>query len=779
MAQPFKHSAENLQSFFSQAGRGFYVPYYQRNYSWDEENAEKLVTDIFAGIKRTLTKPNNSIFLGTVILHDEKTVSVGTHWDTPNLLTKVSNVVDGQQRITSIAMLACVISHCANGLAAKLNSYLGSAPEFGLLATELENEQPDVREFYSVEIKKHGAQPGLKPLIIRAGDVTANPVSDQWTLNGDTKHFYRSNTSSFLSEFIAGISLGAIKTDERVGSVIEVFLDTIESEIESADLNLATSLLAANSVVDGSLMNFMAYPPNLGNIQVLPSDEQSAFYGGMLLLAACSFLKNACHLVVIECLDLGLAFDMFQSLNATGTPLTAFEVFKPQIVKTWGTGYSTTIKPQVDRIERVFENESTASGKEDLTDKIIVSSALVYNGDIISKKFSDERDWLANTLPQPLSAQSTLFVTCLADQAEYNFHFIRPRRSPKNANTFTMVSYLQTLGLNPVQADATALCLFYLRDAAHQFAHSVLSVFYSKLLRSQGNPTAVAAAAKEFQSICQATAAFFTLWMGASSGRFPDSDYRAMFQSATANISFANGLANQTEAFVKSMFRKALEDQKIYDAGNAVTARQIWIDQAKGTPWYARKAVCKFALFVAAHDAAPDLTPGNEGLFVNGMPNSSNFLNCRSWHSSDYEVIEHVATREQPSAIKFTGHFDASIYPGNHSVVDKIGNLTLLSLPVNSSVYSEWPEKVFYYWSLTTPGSTATGPAGAALMGALGLTSLPPSLSTLVASSNYLSHLAPLAHRGENGGRWDSNFIATRSEHLCRRVFDSLDLWLR
>lgn len=779
MSQSFTHSADSLQSFFSQPGRGFYIPYYQRNYSWDDENAEKLVTDIFSGIKRTLTKTNNSIFLGTVILHDEKNVTVGTHTDTPNLLTKVSNVVDGQQRITSIAMLACVLSHNISNVVAKLKSFEPLAAEFGTLASELDNEQPELREFYSVEIKKNGAQPRLKPLIIRAGDVTSNPVSDQWTLAGAGKNFYRSNTSGFLSEFIDGIPLKDIHADERVDSVLEVFQSQIESEINEADFALANGLFVANGVVDGSLSNFMAYPPNLLNIQTLPSDAQSAFYGGMLLLAACSFLKNSCHLVVIECLDLGLAFDMFQSLNATGTPLTAFEVFKPMIVRAWGSSYSTAIKPEVDRIERVFETESTASGKEELTDKVIVSSALIYNGEVISKKFSDERDWLFDTLPQPPQALAKDFVACIADQAEYCSHFIQPRKSPKNAQTFGLVTYLQGLGLTAQQADMSALCIFFLRDAGHQFAHSVLSVFYAKLLRAQGNTAAVAIAAAEFQSVSKATAAFFTLWMGALQGRFPDSDYRQLFQSATANMSVASGAANQNEAFVKGAFRSALAAHGIYNSANAAAARQLWVDQAKETAWYSRKSVCRFALFIASHDAAPDLAPGSEGLFTNGMPNSANLLNCRAWHASEYEVIEHVATRDQPSTIKFSAHFDQTIYPGNFSVVDKIGNLTLLSVQVNSSVYSEWPDKVYYYWSLTTPSSTAAGPSGAALMAALGLSSIPPGLGALTAASNYLSHLAPLAYRGEQGLKWDAGFIDQRSEHICGRVFDKIDLWLR
>jgi len=784
VAQPFKHDAASLHDFFSQGGRGFYVPYYQRNYSWDEENATKLIGDIFSSIKRTLSKPNNSIFLGTVILHDEKNVVTGVHSDTPNLLTKVANVVDGQQRITSIAILACAIEEQINQIVPKLKALAGSATEFDTLATELTDELPNIRRFYSVEITKTGAQPKLKPKIIRAGDVSANPVSDQWTLGGDINHFYRSNTSSFLSKFIAGIAIDMIPTDERLGSVLEVFREKISEEITGADAGLATGLLSANGLTDGSLSNFMAYPPNWANVHTLPPDEQALYCGGMLLLAVCSFLKNSCHLVVIECLDLGLAFDMFQSLNATGTPLTAFEVFKPQIVKAWGAGYSTAIKPQVDRIEKVFETESNSSDKEELTDKVIVSSALVFNGMERSRRFSEERDWLTDTLDDSLSAgvptQTSIdFVTSIADQADYFLTFIKPRRSPKNSATFGLCNHLLTMGLTPQQADSAALCVFYLKDAGHQFAHAVLSVFYSKLLRAQSNAAAKMAAATEFVAVCEATAAFFTLYMGAQQGRFPDSDYRALFQSTAGNISFANGAANQTAVFVKAAFRQALENQKIYDSANPVAARQIWVDLAKENAWYSRKAVCRFALLVSAHDAAPDLTAGNEGLFTNGMPNCSDLLNCRIWHMSSYEVIEHVATREQPSSIKFAAHFDATIYPGNYSIVDKLGNLTLLSGAVNSSIYSEWPDKVFYYWNLTTPGSTAVGPTGAALAASLGIGSVPPALSALVAASSYLSHLAPLALRGQQGLNWDAAFIARRSEHLCQRVFDKLDTWLR
>jgi hypothetical protein len=779
MAQPFTHSAESLLGFLSQPGRGYYIPYYQRNYSWDDENAEKLVSDIFRGVKRTIQNPNNSIFLGTVILHDETKVLTGVHADTPNLLTKVSNVVDGQQRIVSIGLLACVLSEATTEMAARLRSYAAAGSEFETLARELDNQKVHLQELYSVEIRKTGVQPHLKPLIIRAGDVTSNPVSDQWTLAGTPQDFYKSPSTNFVSEFINGVAVSSISSDDRIGSVVQVFADQVNSEVESVDDGLVRGFLSANSVSGGSLYSFIDYPPGLTVIQALATEEKTAFYGGLMLLAACHFLKNSCHFVVIECQDESIAFDMFQALNATGTPLTAWEVFKPMVVRAFGTSYPTVIKPEVDRIESIFEGESTAGGKEDLTDKVIGSSALIFNGTVISNRFSEERDWLNDTFPPISDPLSIDFVRCLADQAEYREQFIRPRRSHRDSQNFGFVAHLQGLGMKPADADLAALCIFYLRDANHLFAHSVLSVFYAKLLRAQGNTATVANASAEFLSVCKATAAFFTLWMGSLHARHPDADYRKLFQSSTGNISVESGVANQVESFVKSVFRAALEKQSVYSDSDVALSRSTWISKAKNSQWYLKKAVCRFALFTAFHDAAPDLGSGREGLFINGKASSAPFLNCRAWHSSDYEVIEHVATRDKPSKIKFPAHFDQPIYPGNYSVVDRIGNLALLSVPVNSSVYSEWPDKVFYYWSLTQAQSTATGPASTALKTSLGLVSLPPSLSSLTIASNYLSHLAPLALRGNGGHKWDFNFIETRSEHLCERVYDTLDSWIR
>jgi Protein of unknown function DUF262 len=777
MTQSFTHSADTLQEFFAQPGRGFYVPYYQRGYSWDEDNAAKLVTDLFRAIRRTTSKKDNSIFLGTVILHNETNIIVGTHTDTPNLLTKVSNVVDGQQRITSLGILACVLVERINIHCQALNALGSSAPDVAHMVNQLTDEIPQLNEFFSVTIKRAGAQPNEKPLIIRAGDVLAYPQSDQWTLNGNIAQYYRSSTAVFFAQFINKVPIDQISKDDRINSVVDAFAAAIVDQVANLDQTFAADLVRANGETGGSLFNFLAYPPNLAQVTTLSPAEQSGIYTGILLMSASFYLRQACHFVVIECSDLALAFDMFQSLNATGTPLTAFEVFKPTVVRLWGTTYATSIKWQIDRIEQVIDASSDAGEKEDVTDKIITSAALSYNGKELSRRFSEERDWLESSLGMQADAAATALIRALGDQAEYNDAFVKPTRPKRNTPSPQFVADLVDLGLPIHDAQLAALCIYYLRDAKHYFAHSVLSLFYAKLVHANGAPIK-AAAIDEFLQVCKATSAFFTLWMGALQGRFPDPVYRQLFQG-TPNMSEISGTVNRTAVFLKQKFREALDREGIYAADNSANARAAWVNQAQNVQWYGRQAVCKFALFVASQDAAPDMTPGNEGLYTNGMPGSATFLTPAKWYSVDCEVIEHVATRKQPAVIKFPAYQDTSIYPGNFSVVDKIGNLTLLSNQVNASIYSEWPEKVFYYWSLTMPAQATNGPAAAALQTSLGLAQLPPSLSTLVAASNYLPHLAPLAARGMQGFKWDGAFIQRRSLNLCERVFTMLDSWLR
>ncbi len=84
-----------VNDFFSLTGTIFSIPVYQRNYTWEEENCEKLLQDIVS-----ISQNKKTHFMGSItyILHlidDEKS------------LRKLQEfvIIDGQQRITTIMLL--------------------------------------------------------------------------------------------------------------------------------------------------------------------------------------------------------------------------------------------------------------------------------------------------------------------------------------------------------------------------------------------------------------------------------------------------------------------------------------------------------------------------------------------------------------------------------------------------------------------------------------------------------------------------------------------------
>ncbi|GHS56315.1 hypothetical protein VN1171_12140 [Helicobacter pylori] len=84
-----------INDFFALTGTIFSIPVYQRNYTWEEENCEKLLQDII-----TISQNKKTHFMGSItyILH---------HIDDEKSLRQLQEfvIIDGQQRITTIMLL--------------------------------------------------------------------------------------------------------------------------------------------------------------------------------------------------------------------------------------------------------------------------------------------------------------------------------------------------------------------------------------------------------------------------------------------------------------------------------------------------------------------------------------------------------------------------------------------------------------------------------------------------------------------------------------------------
>lgn len=84
-----------VNDFFALTGTIFSIPVYQRNYTWEEKNCEKLLQDIVS-----ISQNKKTHFMGSItyILH---------HIDDEKSLRQLQEfvIIDGQQRITTLMLL--------------------------------------------------------------------------------------------------------------------------------------------------------------------------------------------------------------------------------------------------------------------------------------------------------------------------------------------------------------------------------------------------------------------------------------------------------------------------------------------------------------------------------------------------------------------------------------------------------------------------------------------------------------------------------------------------
>jgi hypothetical protein len=148
-------------------GESFYrIPRFQRPYSWDRTNIEDFWND-------TVVENEAQYFIGNFVVYDDKTAM---------------GVVDGQQRLTTITLLLCVLrdafanegfSNLANGIHSLIERTDISSQLFYVLQTE--TSYP----YFQEHIQKFGDQPGVptdagpeEQLLKQAFEYFQNKVND-------------------------------------------------------------------------------------------------------------------------------------------------------------------------------------------------------------------------------------------------------------------------------------------------------------------------------------------------------------------------------------------------------------------------------------------------------------------------------------------------------------------------------------------------------------------------------------------------------------------------
>lgn len=750
ISRVFTNRSEAVANFFQQPGMGYYIPLYQREYSWDTENIDQLMEDICSGVNDVVDGVTDPIhFMGTLILVTEKNAIANIKpLDQRALPSRVDNVIDGQQRISTITLLACQLYQ-------KLLSIKETAvndPSFHDLREAIDTYLSTLLEVISVDLRR--GSPSRKPIVIRAS-------VDQWTLDGADNN-YKSEISSYLASCIRSISNNSQfpkainkslvgKNIKRINQLLEDVEEAHEGNGSDLDFPPAWQILYKFSEVD--LWNYPR-PDLIGIIQNRRSplsDEESRVCSVVQLLAFCHYLLQRCCFTVIQPVSDVRAFDMFQSLNATGTPLTAYETFKPLVVnyiESLNSSFKgSNSEAYLEPVDKLLSSGKSAAAKSKLTNDYLTLLALTYDGSKLSKQFSTQRRWLNAKYEGYSSAQDREeFIRRMGDLADYLGDVVDSNSTD---------SYIvRTQNVAEPDRGTAAVCALYLQKANHKMANAVLSRFYSQVLRNKQG------ADREFVSACKAIAAFFTIWRSALPNTGLDDVYRKLLRD---HISWKKGDTELNIQFLNSYFRGIL-------LGKGIGTKADWLVKAKDYLRYDESAtICKFILLVVAEDTIND--SANLGLMRIGNRGSTPpYLTPQRWLSEELKSIEHIA----PQNPEYRQAWDSLLYQNNE--YQRIGNLALLPVPINSSLSNRgWIEKFIYYQHLAEidPTRLAQLQSEADTHGV----TLNSQTLELLKNTPVKQHMGSVIQIGATGA-WNKDLVDRRSERICDILWDKLFQWI-
>ena len=391
----FESHSECVIEFFSHTQLGFLIPLYQRNYSWDRDNINQLMEDVCQGVNCLLDDPEDIHFLGTIInVQSRVDDSVNAK------LTAVESIIDGQQRISTLALLGTLLYRRLFEFRNQLNA-MNEYEELQRVLDEWMTKKLTL--LFIVETPLRG-DPEIKPKVIREG-------SDIWTSTGSDDH-YSSDVANYLARFIRAI-------DEKTydfpnirkvpGTLIRRSLRLMDQWIDKVEdahkADIDSEYPRASRILTSLSEHHIWYDerPRLKDIvQNRPNScpKNTVLHSIVQVLAFAHYLLHQCCFTTIKPERIEWAFDMFQSLNSTGTPLTALETFKPTVVNSVNQrhqhmGYEESAeKGYFATITNTLESGNNATKKSKLTDDLLTVFAHTFSGDQVPRRLSKQRLWL-------------------------------------------------------------------------------------------------------------------------------------------------------------------------------------------------------------------------------------------------------------------------------------------------------------------------------------------------------------------------------------------------
>jgi hypothetical protein len=693
---------------------------------------------------------------------------------------KLLTVIDGQQRLTTL-LLVCLALHNNISLAhSKLlkSKKIQATGEWPAAILWLDGQARRVMEELAAtfhERQAYGDSP-LYPRMIRSFD-------DQWSRSAQNAK-YESPIANLIAKYVATLGGDKViefkpqKRENRIegeDALVERYIQLTKifkpiatggaKKDELEELPTIKEILGAKPLQQ-ALLNH-DFPQEV--VEELESTDVAQEYTGLLhLILLAGYLLNRVAVTVVRGKNEDYAFTVFESLNTTGEPLTAYETFKPRVVSAESLAKFEQSESRrcLNVVSDYLSGFKVGEKLQAATSDLLIYFAAAETGKKLSKRLADQRRYLKEEFEryEDNKDQRVAFVAHLRDVAtfiQYSWEF--DNKTPSLANL-------------PVDAttDFVKLCLSYFRELKHTVVLAPLIRFYSAAISASDNERVKKIS--DFEAAIKAMAAFSVLWRASHRGTANiDQEYREILASVSsltglpplARKNRSGSAPDSPEPIVDVVKLKQELRARLTDPNHgALIDRDRFISDASQIPAYQNsRPTARFILLAAYHDAIAD--PAGNGLIVPGKQYSSSCLTYEGYVNDRHLSLEHISPQTS------TEGWDSNNYV-NKETVHRIGNLVLVQLEANSSLGNRpWSEKRVLYKAL---GAASHQEAETILAAAADAgVNLPDSTQQLAQLSSHMPHLSAL---GSYSQQWGVEFIDERSRRLLGLAWDRLMPWL-
>lgn len=698
----FKSVAKSVVDVMSEQGTYYHIPEYQRQYNWQSDKVLKLINDIKAGSSLFCQNENAITFLGTLLT---VTDSEGKSLE-PELVqekpARTDLVIDGQQRITTLTILSSRIVFL---LAIRQKKIFSILEDGNLNSSEYEclnNYADDLSQlgeylsFFSKETIKRGDKYNKYfPVITRGNeDVWSKRKGQAKYLSPVAKYLYEANAINI--DYILNEEVKFLSDDYyNIDVDDEVLKDNIEL-IDSELLRLLEGKIFDDSdVVSLNDLNFKNYTKdceiNFEEIVTL-SDKYDCIKESIYLSVFSSYMLHRTCITFANATNIDYAFDMFEALNTSGEPLTAYETFRPRIIQ-----YLNKLKFEDDDIsekkgrkclnyiDNVFNDISDSKDRNDSVKFLIETFAYAYSGVQAGTHISQQRRYLIDSFSKCKDDSKISYLKSLADTCEFLF------------KTWYKNDCSQIKGLDDKTIQDLKLKLSLLQSTNHEIARPLLAIAYH---HSKVN--------SNFNVLHDVTTLLSAYWVirraGTGTTKSIDSKYKSLYVGTAEHFKKFNFDVDLV-ASIEGLRKYILEDlARTFDNKKATfdsnLTKQRWLEKAKHMPQYRKGrgiGLCRYLLLASFHNVLPD--PNCHWKTIKGKIGTNDVLTFENWlefskNGSEKYTIEHICPQNPREY-----DWDSSLEDG--ILTDTIGNLVILEKGHNSEASNgSWDKKSGLYKSI-------------------------------------------------------------------------------